>query len=184
MDDALRAIESPPFHELSFRQVAFVVHESSINSLLDAIVSVQFEVTVMKMELKFRLSRMKVVLSPSMFQFISQVELVNALSILPSFAPRTCYGTAELKLEKDRFVLAVSEFKVEITEIFGRCNVASYIPTFPLDGLINFGHPVELCKGCETERLVVKAKNPKVIVEQELVRLLVEVDYTPVASNN
>ena len=105
-------------------------------------------------------------------------------AILSLFFPKKVYGTAELKLEKDRFVIAVSQFIIELTKKYGRPNVAKWIKPFPLDGLINLGRPQDLPTECETRRIIWEVKNPKITTEEKLLRVFVEINHIPVAATS
>ncbi|CAF1193032.1 unnamed protein product [Adineta steineri] len=177
--DTLRAVHSSPVHEYSSHDVSIAIRQDTINEFLGAIISIVFETTVAKLPLKFKLSQMKVILSSSNFQFIAQVELINAPKVLSKFTTKQVYGKAILKLEKGRLVLAVSQFIIELPKTLGTPDCAKYISSFPLDGYINFGHPLNLPEMFETKHLRVQIKNPRMVVEEKLVKLFVETSYMP-----
>jgi hypothetical protein len=176
--DVLNALDVSPVHEYSDSYTSVTVHESTFNELFRAMKSIQFKsfgVTV-------KISEMKAILSPSLFQFQAFAEVYAILDMLPHLK-QTVHGECELSLNENtgKLMLNIKKLMIELPKVLGFgggfTDVSGYINPIPLKGFINFTHPFDLPHMCETRRLMIIPRNQKFIVEEKRATLVVQIDY-------
>jgi nitrate reductase NapAB chaperone NapD len=177
--DVLVAFDAAPIYGPLAQYVSITIHQSTLNDLFDVIKSVQFPYFICTI----KISRMKVVLSPSSFQFEAYAE-VKALKILSR--KQDVHGECELIMDENTksFMIKVKTLFIDLSKIIGIGDirdVGEYLPPFPLDGLINFAHPFNLHDMCETKRLVIIPRDLIVKVEEQRVTISVQIHYAGIA---
>ncbi|UJR16629.1 hypothetical protein I4U23_003529 [Adineta vaga] len=161
--DVLKVLEVPTIQKHIDQSIIMTVHQNTFNELFKAIQSIQFS----KYEILVKISRMKVVLSPGVFQFICNATFKKVIEYSSE-----AYGECSLYVNNDDNKLM---FKLDILNIslpagIGLRNVAMCVPPIPL-GFINIAHQIDLLDLCETKKLSVTARHFEYTSEDKTVTI-------------
>ncbi|CAF1501092.1 unnamed protein product [Adineta ricciae] len=182
--DVFDALDSSPVHIHSDEYTSVTVHESTFNKLFQAMKSISFKF----LGFTIKISEMKAILSPSIFQFKALAELIGALDMLPHIK-QNVHGECELALDEHtgKLLLQIKKLIIELPKLFGfgggSTDVGSYIPPIPLKGFINFTHPFDLPHMCETRQFMIIPRNSRFFVEDKRATLSVQIDYAETSTD-
>ena len=171
--DTLDASRIPPHHD---HYVSVTIHQSTLNELFEVIKSVQF--TYYKVPIK--ISQMRVFLSPSSFEFVAHAETNARIKLSQRIMDEEVHGECGLRLNKEtkKVEITIKKLIVKFPEILGHggyTDVSGCIPSFPLDGYINYAYPFDLPDYCETKHLQITPEHLEYSTEEQRVTFSVQI---------